>query len=100
MRSVRIALMLTIALAGLNASHVARAQRPEPDVSRRSLRKADHQPGYQNERQVERTSADAAARSPMSPALDQRRFDGHLTPEERHLLRQHIEDAVRDLYKR
>jgi hypothetical protein len=26
--------------------------------------------------------------------------DGHLTPEERRLLRQHIEDAVRELYKR
>jgi hypothetical protein len=26
--------------------------------------------------------------------------DGHMTPEERRLLRQHIEDAVRELYKR
>jgi len=32
--------------------------------------------------------------------LDQRRRDGHMTPEERHLLRQHIEDAVRELYRR
>ena len=26
--------------------------------------------------------------------------DGHMTPDERRLLRQHIEDAVRELYKR
>jgi hypothetical protein len=38
--------------------------------------------------------------SSVPPDLDQRRRDGHMTPEERHLLRQHIEDAVRELYKR
>jgi hypothetical protein len=36
----------------------------------------------------------------VPPDLDQRRRDGHMTPEERRLLRQHIEDAVRELYKR
>jgi hypothetical protein len=34
------------------------------------------------------------------PELDERRRDGHMTPEERKLLRQHIEDAARELYKR
>lgn len=38
--------------------------------------------------------------SAVPPDLDQRRRDGHMTPEERRLLRQHIEDAVRELYKR
>jgi hypothetical protein len=38
----------------------------------------------------------AAAPSPF----DEQRTDGHMTPEERRLLRQHIEDAVRELYKR
>jgi hypothetical protein len=45
-------------------------------------------------------SSDAANRSAVPPDFDQRRRDGHMTPEERHLLRQHIEDAVRELYKR
>jgi hypothetical protein len=39
-------------------------------------------------------------RAAVPPDLDQRRRDGHMTPEERRLLRQHIEDAVRELYKR
>jgi hypothetical protein len=36
--------------------------------------------------------------TPLDFGTQQR--DGHLTPEERRLLRQHIEDAVRELYKR
>ena len=36
----------------------------------------------------------------VPPDLEQRRRDGHMTPEERRLLRQHIEDAVRELYGR
>ena len=32
--------------------------------------------------------------------FDTSQRDGHMTPEERHLLRQHIEEAVRELYKR
>lgn len=43
---------------------------------------------------------DAANSSAVPPEFDrQRRRDGRMTPEERHLLRQHIEDAVRELYK-
>lgn len=40
------------------------------------------------------------AADPVPAELDQRRRDGHMTPEERHLLRQHIEDAARELYQR
>jgi hypothetical protein len=43
---------------------------------------------------------DPSLRASVPSDLDQRRRDGHMTPEERHLLRQHIEDAVRELYKR
>jgi hypothetical protein len=39
-------------------------------------------------------------RAAVPPDLEERRRDGHMTPEERRLLRQHIEDAVRELYKR
>ena len=48
----------------------------------------------------ERPASEAAMRPAVPPDLDQRRRDGHMTPEERRLLRQHIEDAVRELYKR
>ncbi|MCG1042431.1 hypothetical protein KQH60_07650 [Mycetohabitans sp. B8] len=43
----------------------------------------------------------AADRLAVPAEFDQqRRRDGRMTPEERQLLRQHIEDAVRELYKR
>jgi hypothetical protein len=52
-------------------------------------------------KQLEETPAsDPIVRTAVPPDLDQRRRDGHMTPEERRLLRQHIEDAVRELYKR
>jgi len=47
-----------------------------------------------------RNAPEPASRDAVPPDLDQRRRDGHMTPEERRLLRQHIEDAVRELYKR
>jgi hypothetical protein len=47
-----------------------------------------------------RPASDINQRPAVPPDLDQRRRDGHMTPEERRLLRQHIEDAVRELYKR
>ncbi|HEY2023258.1 hypothetical protein [Paraburkholderia sp.] len=49
---------------------------------------------------TDRPASDAMLRTAVPPDLDQRRRDGHMTPEERRLLRQHIEDAVRELYKR
>ncbi|HEX3635800.1 MAG TPA: hypothetical protein VHV99_09975 [Paraburkholderia sp.] len=45
-------------------------------------------------------ASDIMLRTAVPPDLDQRRRDGHMTPDERRLLRQHIEDAVRELYKR
>ncbi|MFC0576814.1 hypothetical protein [Paraburkholderia solisilvae] len=45
-------------------------------------------------------ASESIVRTAVPPDLDQRRRDGHMTPEERRLLRQHIEDAVRELYKR
>jgi len=92
MRSARIALMLTLALAGLHASNFAHAQRRETGASARKMSrgKGAQSPDH---------GADAA-RSAVPLDLEQRRRDGHMTPEERHLLRQHIEDAVRELYKR
>jgi len=49
---------------------------------------------------AERNAPEPASRDVVPPDLDQRRRDGHMTPEERRLLRQHIEDAVRELYRR
>jgi hypothetical protein len=50
---------------------------------------------------ADRPASDTIMRATaVPPDLDQRRRDGHMTPEERRLLRQHIEDAVRELYKR
>ena len=92
MRSARIALMLTIALAGPYASNFAYAQRPEQGAWSRKMQRGKAS-------QSDRT-ADTAVRSAVPPDLEQHRRDGHMTPEERHLLRQHIEDAVRELYKR
>ena len=40
------------------------------------------------------------APDPVPPEISERRLDGHMSPDERRLLRQHIEDAVRELYKR
>ncbi|WP_323072377.1 hypothetical protein IHE33_06895 [Mycetohabitans endofungorum] len=46
-------------------------------------------------------ASEAADGSAVPTEFDQqRRRDGRMTPEERRLLRQHIEDAVRELYKR
>ena len=49
---------------------------------------------------IDRPASDVMLRTAVPPDLDQRRRDGHMTPDERRLLRQHIEDAVRELYKR
>ncbi|WP_258187729.1 hypothetical protein [Trinickia symbiotica] len=54
---------------------------------------------------TQRQQPSAAASEPIVRTttlldFDTTQRDGHMTPEERHLLRQHIEDAVRELYKR
>ncbi|CAJ4847926.1 Uncharacterised protein [Burkholderia pseudomallei] len=88
MRPTKMAFVLALACAGFLASDFACAQRPERGAP----------PSHKVPR------GNGAARRPAPPGeppdLEQRRRDGHMTPEERHLLRQHIEDAVRELYKR
>jgi hypothetical protein len=59
--------------------------------------KLSHQP---HDAAIDHPASDVMMRTAVPPDLDQRRRDGHMTPEERRLLRQHIEDAVRELYKR
>ncbi|MFT4066808.1 hypothetical protein [Paraburkholderia sp.] len=72
------------------ADRVANEHAPHPSSSRATR----HNPS------TDHPASDAMLRTAVPPDLDQRRRDGHMTPEERRLLRQHIEDAVRELYKR
>ncbi|EIF31313.1 hypothetical protein BCh11DRAFT_06834 [Burkholderia sp. Ch1-1] len=93
-----IALAVAGTLAGSLGPTLAHAQ---PSASRAA---SEHAPksGKPNRRDpaAERPASDAILRTAVPPDLDQRRRDGHMTPDERRLLRQHIEDAVRELYKR
>jgi hypothetical protein len=68
---------------------------PHPSShSRNRASRSQHTP------KADEPASDTIMRTAVPPDLDQRRRDGHMTPEERRLLRQHIEDAVRELYKR
>jgi hypothetical protein len=49
---------------------------------------------------AQRAASAPLMRTAAPPGLEEHHRDGHMTPEERRLLRQHIEDAVRELYKR
>lgn len=98
MRSHRMACALTIVFAGLFASNFACAQRHERGGPLHKVSRGRVAPPPARD-QFDRFD-EPSGRSAVSPDLDQRRRDGHMTPEERHLLRQHIEDAVRELYKR
>ncbi|MGF6757961.1 hypothetical protein P3T16_005378 [Paraburkholderia sp. GAS42] len=97
-----IALAVAGTLSGTLATMPAHAQ-PAPD------RMANpRSPGYNGNKvpraphaaTVDQPASDIMMHTAVPPDLDQRRRDGHMTPEERRLLRQHIEDAVRELYKR
>ncbi len=96
MRPHRIACALTIVFAGLFASNFACAQRYERGGLSHKVRGRE----APQQRVVVDHFDDPPGRAAVPPDLDQHRRDGHMTPEERHLLRQHIEDAVRELYKR
>jgi hypothetical protein len=94
-----IALAVAGTLAGTLSPTLAHAQPPADRAA------SEHAPrsGKANRRNpppVDHPASDAIMRTAVPPDLDQRRRDGHMTPEERRLLRQHIEDAVRELYKR
>ena len=95
-----IALAVAGTLAGTLGSTFAHAQ---PSAERATSERVPRQANSRANRHsptVERPASDAMLRTAVHPDLDQRRRDGHMTPDERRLLRQHIEDAVRELYKR
>jgi hypothetical protein len=97
-----IVLAVAGTLAGTFGPTLARAQSSDdrassPRVPRYRGAKMSRQPRDPN---VDHPASDAMMRTAVPPDLDQHRRDGHMTPEERRLLRQHIEDAVRELYKR
>jgi hypothetical protein len=96
-----IALAVAGTLAGSLGPTLAHAQ-PSADraASERAPRSGNSRAGRHNLNSTERPASDVMLRTAVPPDLDQRRRDGHMTPDERRLLRQHIEDAVRELYKR
>ena len=96
-----IALAVAGTLAGSLGPTLAHAQ-PSADSasSERAPRSGNSRANRHNLNTVDRPASDAMLRTAVPPDLDQRRRDGHMTPDERRLLRQHIEDAVRELYKR
>jgi hypothetical protein len=95
-----IALAVAGTLAGSLGPTLAHAQ-PSADRAA-SEHAAKPGNGHSNRRNlnVDHPASDVMLRTAVPPDLDQRRRDGHMTPDERRLLRQHIEDAVRELYKR
>ncbi|WGS51806.1 hypothetical protein LFL96_10340 [Paraburkholderia sp. D15] len=95
-----VALAVAGTLAGSLGPTLAHAQ---PSADRAASERAPRQGNGRSNRHnlpVERPASDVMLRTAVPPDLDQRRRDGHMTPDERRLLRQHIEDAVRELYKR
>jgi hypothetical protein len=100
-----IALAVAGTLAGTLGPTLAHAQ-PSADrtasqhAPRSSSGKANHHNANIDHASIDHPASDSMLRTAVPPDLDQRRRDGHMTPEERRLLRQHIEDAVRELYKR
>ncbi|HEY4298464.1 MAG TPA: hypothetical protein VGM85_18475 [Paraburkholderia sp.] len=98
-----IALAVAGTLAGSLGPTLAHAQ-PSADraASERAPRSGNPRANHRHppNPSTDRPASDAMLRTAVPPDLDQRRRDGHMTPDERRLLRQHIEDAVRELYKR
>jgi hypothetical protein len=97
-----IALAVAGTLTGTLASMPTHAQ-PAPDRManpRSSGHNGTKPPHSPHGAIADPPASDIMMRTAVPPDLDQRRRDGHMTPDERRLLRQHIEDAVRELYKR
>ncbi|MFL9906890.1 hypothetical protein [Paraburkholderia sp. RL17-337-BIB-A] len=95
-----IALAVAGTLAGTLGPTLAHAQ---PTAERAASERAPRSANPRSNRHPptnESPASDIMLRTAVPPDLDQRRRDGHMTPDERRLLRQHIEDAVRELYKR
>jgi len=95
-----IALAVAGTLAGSLGPTLAHAQ---PSADRAASERAPRLGNARANRHspnADHPASDVILRTAVPPGLDQRRRDGHMTPDERRLLRQHIEDAVRELYKR
>lgn len=93
-----IALAVAGTLAGSLGPTLAHAQ---PSADRAMSQRAPRQgKANRHDPSTDHPASDVMLRTAVPPDLDQRRRDGHMTPDERRLLRQHIEDAVRELYKR
>ncbi|PMS10712.1 hypothetical protein FNF07_02355 [Trinickia caryophylli] len=89
------ALVGTVGSLDVEAQTPQRRGAPEPHPSVPARRNAAAQ------RQHGASAASAPiVRTNTLLDFDSQQRDGHLTPEERRLLRQHIEDAVREIYKR
>lgn len=101
MRARILAIAIAGAVVGTVGSFAAEAQ-PQ---RRGTAESQPLSPSRRNSPHAERPHAASAASAPImrtNTPLDfgSQQRDGHLTPDERRLLRQHIEDAVRELYKR
>ncbi|WP_084534196.1 hypothetical protein [Paraburkholderia dilworthii] len=95
-----IALAVAGTLAGTLGPTLAHAQPPADRAASERASRPGNSRASRHSSSSERPASDAMLRTAVPPDLDQRRRDGHMTPDERRLLRQHIEDAVRELYKR
>jgi hypothetical protein len=84
---------LTIAVAVLAAAttYPAHAREPEQPVPEQ---RREHAAGVRPHHFLLQNPAGGSAQAPNVPQRD-----GHLSPADRKLLRQHIEDAARDIYK-
>ena len=98
--AVAVAIMFASALGPVSAHADSSTERTTD--SRPPQRPHTRQARQPRDPNADRPASDTIMRTTTAvpPDLDQRRRDGHMTPEERRLLRQHIEDAVRELYKR
>jgi hypothetical protein len=104
MRRVMIGLASASAIVAMLSPVPSSAQSfvAKPEFAKSPARGSNARSMYRmrSSARVERDAPEPASRDAVPPDLDQRRRDGHMTPEERRLLRQHIEDAVRELYRR
>lgn len=105
MRARIVAVAIAGAVATLTVAADAQAQAPRRE-HHRAAHRFDRRALPLQRDPLTRTAPASAPPAPIvrtaSPPSEfsERQRDGHMTPEERRLLRQHIEDAVRELYKR
>ncbi|WP_094782146.1 hypothetical protein [Paraburkholderia ribeironis] len=95
-----IALAVASTLAGSLGPTLAHAQPSADRAASEHAARSGNPRTNRHSTSPDHPASDVMLRTAVPPDLDQRRRDGHMTPEERRLLRQHIEDAVRELYKR